>query len=214
MAQKQSKIPERITLQYLLKHELPVWVRNNTGDRESGKAPGSVSMQVGSGDTIGKIFIPPGNDPVCITDQVDPASLRSCRDLFLSIQRGGLELLHPDNAEDYYRTNEERRSILDNKIRKYTRGERDAEEGNIPTSAGSTTPMNPKIGDICLRARHKAITERDALERLIEQSKVLTEADYSYVAANGFYPGVKSWAKERLGVANSMDPIDAIVAKG
>jgi hypothetical protein len=198
MAQQKAKQrPKTITLQYLLKEDLPVWVRNNTGDRESGQDPGVISIQVGTGDSIGRVVIPPGSEPVCITDQVDPVSLRACRDLFQLIRAEALELLDPANAEEYYEANEERRAAMNAKISKYMKGTK--EEVTLPKEVEDRgVSLHPKVGDICLKAKGEILSERDALERLIEQSKVLTEGDYQYIASNGHYKGVKAWAKEQL----------------
>lgn len=201
--------PKRITLQYLLKEDMPVWVRNNTGSKEDDQEPGIVTLQVGAGDNIGSVVIPPGDDPVCITDQVDPHSLRSCRDLFQCIRAEGLELLDPAKAEEYYAENAERRDIVKQKIDRYIRGEKD--DVNIPgeiTDQGIT--VHPKVGDICQKAKHEIFSERDALEKLMEQSKVFSEADYQYLLSNGHYKAVKSWAKEQLFKERTkdLDPVD------
>jgi len=210
MVQKEHKKPKRtITLQYLLKEDLPVWVRNNTGDRATGQQPGLVSIQVGTGDNLGRVVIPPGNDPVCITDQVDPVSLRACRDLFQLIRGEALELLDPDDAETYYEQNFSRKEAMREKIDKYIKGTKEKER--LPAEIKNDgVSLHPKIGDICLKARGEVLSERDALERLIEQAKVFSEADYQYVINNGHYASVKNWAKEQLKELREKDFTDPI----
>lgn len=214
MTEKKTKKPKRLTLQRLIKDGESIWVRNKTGDKDSKHPPGLISMQVGWGDSIGRVVIPPGDDPVCITDQVDPNSLKSCRDLFECIRRGGLELLDPDKAEDYYERNEERKKIMDEKINDYLSGKQD--DVSLPgevqrTNVGS---LHPQIGDICQKARHNAAGERQTLERLIEQAKVFGEEDFRYVASNGHYKSVKRWAEEQLASVQrrKSDPVEIHVA--
>lgn len=194
---KTAKTKRRLTLQHLLKEELPVWVVNKTGEVGT-QEPAIVSIQVGSGDNWSSIKIPPGRDPVCITDWVDPVSLRSCRDLFTLVRKGILELKDPDKAEEYYEINDERKRIMDEKLEKYM-SEKKEEELPTPRPAESSQVLNPKIDSICMRAREGAIKERDALERLVEQESVLKEADYEYLLRNGVFESVKKWAKEHLG---------------
>jgi len=215
MVQKTSeKKPKRITMQYLLNNHLPIWVRNRTGDADSKHPLGLISMQVGWGDSIGRVVIPAGNDPVCITDQVDPESLKSCRDLFESVRRNGLELLDPDKAEEYYQQNEDRRQIMRDKIDSYLSGEK--EDVPLPSEVLSkkTGTLHPQVGDICQRARYKAATERQTLERLIEQAKTFGEEDFRYVSINGFYDAAKRWGQAQLAAleATKKDPVEAHVS--
>jgi hypothetical protein len=62
-----------------------------------------------------------------------------------------------------------------------------------PADAGSA--VKSRIGDICLKARHAAITEREALEAVIEQESALTLDDYNYLIHNGVFDSVKKWGK-------------------
>lgn len=197
MVQKARQMPKRLSLSYLINNDLPVWVRNNTGDPVTGEEPMVIVLQAGSGNSAAQVVIPPGDDPVCITDQVDPGSLKSFRDLFTAVRKKALDLLSPENAEQYYIDNEERRIATAEKIDKYLSGKQ--EEVMIPKEVErQTVTIQPKVGEICLRARHEASSARDTLESLIELSKILGEADYQYVMANGHYEGVKRWAKEQL----------------
>lgn len=206
MAQKQGRPKTRkvrLTLQNLLKEDKPVWVKNNTGDPETGQEPGVVSLQVGTGDTVGRVVIPAGGEPVCITDQVDPQSLRGCRDLFMAIRQKGLELIDPDVAEEYYDQNEDRKEAMERKIDEYlTQKPKPKPEGfreHLNEGIKSTeVKINTKVQDLCRRAKATNISERDALERLIEQDKILTEADYHYILSQGGYDGVKRWARDKI----------------
>jgi hypothetical protein len=202
------QIEKRITLRRLIDGNEEIWVRNRSGEITQ-KASCNVVFQVGHGDMIDMVVIPPGNDPVCITDQVDPESLKSCRDLFKLIKRGALELLDPKYADDYYKNNVDRKKVVEQKInsmlnppkvdrpkKKFDLNRPDPEA--LRKDAGHVVHMHPRVNDICLKARHAAITETTAMEALMEQEAVLQQQDYEYLATNGVFSAVKRWAKERL----------------
>ena len=195
-------LKKRVTLQNLIKDELPVWVRNNTGDPARGVEPGVIPIQVGSGDNISVVKIPPGNDPICITDQVDPSALKSCRDLFLFINNGGLELLDPEDVESYYEENASRLQAMRSNVNRYVRGVRDSKKiipDSMPKKVGRTIEIdNPKIDYICQKTASGALKESTAFERLLEISSVFTEADYAYIQSCGHHDSIKEWAKDQL----------------
>ena len=61
-----------------------------------------------------------------------------------------------------------------------------------------------------MKARHAAITEHEALERVMEQAEALNADDLNYLANNGHYVGIKRWAKQRLEeLVNQADPVEA-----
>jgi len=208
----------RLTLQNLLAEGAEIWVMNRSGEL-TGKDAGNIMMQVGTGNMIDPIVIPPGKDPVCLTDQVTPKLLRDCMDLFKLVKSGALELLDPVNAEEYYDKNQARKSIVDGKIDKFMH--RKEEAVDMKKVAATTIEINAKIGDICLKAKHAAISERDALERLMEQEAVLKLDDYNYLVMNGVYDGVKRWAKNQqanllnveLAALEGSDPVEAALSK-
>ena len=193
---KESSRNRRLTLQNLIAEGEEIWVRNRTGERTE-KEAGNLVMQVGSGNAIDKVMIPPGRDPVCLTDQVTPRLLADCMDLFKLVKSGVLELLDPAQAEKYYANNEARRKIVEDKIDRLSSGAPDSTV-DPQKSKTANVEINAKVGDICLKAKHAAITEHAALERLFEQESVLTMDDYNYLSMNGVFNGVKSWAKEQI----------------
>lgn len=209
---KVSTRPKVLTLHYLLKEDLPIWVRNKTGTPGVSSKPGFITLQVGSGNNMGRVVVPPGDDPICLTDQIDPASLRSCRDLHSLVNASALELLDPDNADGYYEKNAERKQVVEDKISKYLRGEKNPVD--VPkTIEFSSGALHPKLGDLCLKAKHNVLSERDMLEDLFEQAKAFGEVDYQYLINNGVYDGVRTWAREqlnakKLGMVN--DPIEQV----
>lgn len=201
----------RLTLQSLIADGSEIWVRNNSG-KITGKDSGNIVLQVGQGNMIDKVVIPPGRDPVCLTDQVTPKLLAECMDLFKLVKSEALELLNPEQADEYYKQNTARKQIVEDKIKKLTtepaprpnvpkRTARDINFDHGPVDAKpvatDTYTIHPKLGDICLKAKHAAISEHEALERLLEQESVLTLDDYNYLSTNGVYNGVKRWARDQ-----------------
>jgi hypothetical protein len=199
MREETPQIPSRvrrITLQTLFADGSEIWVRNNTGKLTGGEA-GNIVLQVGNGNMIDKVIIPPGNDPVCLTDQVTPNLLKECMDLFKVVRSNALELLDPKNAEEYYEKNQNRRKVMDAKIQKLLDQKVDApDKKKVATSTNAS--INPKVGDICLKSKHAAISEQEALEGLLEQESALTADDYNYIMANGIYNAPKNWARDQL----------------
>ena len=88
-----------------------------------------------------------------------------------------LKLLDPADAEVYYAQHVGRKDAVDAKIKKFTSGAQD--DVPKPTSRSANIQINPKVGDICLKSRHAAVSEQEALERLFEQEDVLSEDDLS-----------------------------------
>lgn len=169
---------------------------------------GPVVFQIGP-ESADSVVIPPGKDPVCITDQVDPESLKGCRDLFKLIYRQALELLDPSQAEEYYMHNVERKQKLEEKIQKYvTRAREDEKDDSQHVRESATAQLNPKIAPLCLKAKHKSIEEEDMLEALMEQAEAFSEADFAYLASNGVFTSVKEWAKESLETEGEKDPVE------
>jgi len=193
---KSTKTSRRLTLQNLLADGSEIWVTNRSGEA-TGKEAGNIVLQVGNGTAIDKVLIPPGKDPVCLTDQVTPKLLADCMDLFKLVKGGVLELMPPEMAEEYYAKHVARKDIVDSKIDRLTAGTPNATL-QPQKSKSANVEINPKVGDICLKAKHAAITESEALERLFEQEAVLTMDDYSYLSMNGVFNGVKRWAKEQI----------------
>lgn len=218
---------QRLTLHKLFSSNEEIWVRNKTGSAGHGREAGNIVMQVGSGAHIDIIAVPPGNDPVCLTDQATHEMLRNCMDLVKHINNGALELLDPSAAESYYTKNKERKEAVEAKIKRLLNKEREdvpapkrvdgfSDEELRPVSKQKKSKIldemnpgdkrrqtvlhnvHPKVNDVCLKAKHGAITEHDALETLMEQAPTLTEQDYQYVIHNAAFAGLKRWAKQQF----------------
>lgn len=209
----------RITLQNLLSDGAEIWVENKSGEI-TGREAGNIVLQVGQGNAIDVVIVPPGDDPVCLTDQVTPKLLAECMDLFKLVRSGALHLLDPAQADEYYEQNQTRKKIVEDKIEKLLRTT--PEQAALPQAATSANvQINAKVGDICLKAKHAAISEREALERLMEQSSVLKLDDYNYLMMNGVFGGIKKWAKDQsdklLNIADmteqTSDPVENAISK-
>ena len=195
---------DRQTLLELFKNEQPIWVRNKTGKPKSRwTKPGNVILQAGTGSNIDPITILPGDDPICLSDMTDYESLKSCRDLFKSLKAKTLELLDPADAEKYYELHEGRREAMESKIDAYMSLKRTKEISNEVKT--SEVHLHPRVADVCLKLRHKAMDERDALESLIETAGAFQADDYSYLLANGKLKSVKNWAKDQLAELEALE---------
>jgi hypothetical protein len=221
MATKESKEVKssrkrRLTLQNLIAEGEEIWVVNRSAEL-TGKESGNIVLQVGSGNMIDTVVIPPGKDPVCLTDQVTPKLLADCMDLFKLVRSEALGLLDPKNAEEYYDKNKSRKKIVEEKINKFINMTPETVVSKKASSAN--VEINPKIGDICLKAKHAAMSEQQALEALMEQETVLKLDDYNYLMMNGVYNGVKRWAKDQQNkilqadLAAEDDPVEAATNK-
>ena len=214
----ETTINKRITLHQLFSNNEEIWVKN--------MKEGNVIMQIGMPPHIDKLPVPPGKDPVCLTERATHEMLKNCLDLVKLVNSGALELLDPRYAEEYYSRNVARRAVVEDKINRILNNTREegenpkrvdglSEEDLRPKTKPRKNPMldemtpsaktrkrvanvHPKINEVCLKAKHGAIDERAALETLLEQEGVLQEADYQYLMNNGVFSGLKRWAKKRL----------------
>lgn len=213
--------PKRITLQYLLKNDLPIWVINRGHKGESGP----VILQIGDKNSYTRITILPGNDPQCLTDQAPIETLRTCWDLHRVVDAGVLELLDPEKAEEYYDKNEDRKRVVQEKLQKYMYKQHqdvpapkpihfgdDAAEGNfkkyredgLPVAAQTTRAKftqsgpKPKVSDLCQRAQADAVGEKVMFEQLLEISSSLTSTDLEHIERNGHFDSVRQWAQDQM----------------
>ena len=201
-----AKRMTRVSLHNMLKAGEEVWVTNMTGTKHykgRRKEAGPISLMIGVAGNSDAITVPPGRDPVCLTDLTDLESLKTCRDLFKSVDSGGLKVLSPDDAEQYYETHEARKEIMEAKMEKYLKQERVAsvpehlQEQNFDPRP-VTKKINPKVPDLCLKAKHKRFKESEVLEQLLEIAPSFGEEEFQYIASNGGYKAVKDWAKDMV----------------
>jgi len=208
MKTRESKRQTRLSLHNLLKEGKEVWVRNMTGTKEFGlrhkrKGAGPICLMVGVAGNSDNLPVPPGQDPVCLTDMTDLESLKTCRDLFKALDRGGLDLIDPAEAAAYYEENAGRRSVMEKKVEKYRTM---AQEKEVPqqlveqsfAKKSQREAINPKVPDLCLKAKHKVYTEEELFEHFLEIGSTFGEAEFQYISSNGGYQAVKDWAKDML----------------
>ena len=214
--------PKKITLQYLFKYDLPIWVVNRGSKGEAGV----LVLQLGDKNNWKGIPIPPGSDPVCVSDMAPMETLRGCYDLHRAIDSEALELLDPDKAEEYYEQRTDRKQVVQDKIKKYLYkskenvpdptpikfGDDDMDGGHFKKFREDGLPEGtkqrrekfvqagpkPKIGDLCQKAQFDAISERDMFEQLLELSSSLTPVDLDHIEKNGKFDSVKRWASDQL----------------
>jgi hypothetical protein len=104
------------SLMELFKEKAPIWVRNNSAKMLG--EPVYVFLRLGDEHRSVKVDpIPPGDEPVCLTDKVPHKFLEECSDLFRLVDKGILEVVSPDEAEAYYRENPGKREVVRQKIR-------------------------------------------------------------------------------------------------
>jgi hypothetical protein len=193
-------LSSRLTLKRLFDKNEEIWVKNMSHKLMHGGKSANVTLQVGTPPLIEPVVIPPGEDPVCLTDQADMPSLKTCRDLIKHVRSGCLELLDPKNAHVYYQQNKDRKKVVQRKIEDFLlrRAPLDTKPGVPRKVEGGPIQVNARIGDICQKSRHGIIGERDAIQTLMETEATITVDDCNYLLKNGVFKEVKRWASRRL----------------
>ena len=195
---------KRLRLRELIAKDLPIWVQNTGAAIAKARKMkgGTITLQVGVGNTTERILIPAGSDPVCLSDQIDTDSLSKCRDLFKCVEAGALTILDPDKAEDYYKQNEHRRGVAQQKIA----NELNKVQEETPVSAVTATEIqvDPSVIEICQFLKHKIENVDDpekisrSLDRLEENKGTYNAEDLTYLLNNGKFKEIKAWAKKEL----------------
>lgn len=196
---KTGKKYKRLTLQTLFANGDEVWVKNRY-HAKTGKEPANIVMEVRNGNMVEAVIVPPGNDPVCLTEQAVPKLLSECMDLYKLVRSGILEVLDPGMADEYYKDHVNRKEAVEDKINNilsHKENELVPKRPKLTKAQLGHTEVNPKVGDICLKARHAALTERQAMERLLEQEEVLTVNDLHYLQENGVFNKIQDWARDK-----------------
>lgn len=114
-----ESVEKRASLLQLLKEHKPIWVINRTAKVLNEGV--YVFLRLGENARGIKIDpVPPGDDPICLTDKVPHKYLEECADLFRFVDRGLLEVISHEEAEAYYSKNPEARKRLEMKIQSLT----------------------------------------------------------------------------------------------
>jgi len=193
-----QKPTRRLILADLFKNQEPIWVVNNAKSARSGKA-GNLVLQIGQGDQRDKIILPPGQDPVCLTDLASSESLQESRDLFLHVSREALILLDPAQADEYYQRNEKRREVMRKKV-KVLRDGQQLPETPVPQAAHETAvEVDQHVVSVCLKLKTKTWTAEEAIESLMEAGPdTYKEEDLIYIRNVAKDKKIKAWAQQQL----------------
>jgi hypothetical protein len=197
---------KRLNLQQMIREGKPIWVMNKSGEycKRTGKRhkAGIVIIQIGSGDTVDKVVVPPGPDPVCITDQVDSESLKSCRDLLRLCNNGVLDPLDPEFAEDYYTRNEARRALMEKKVHKAKFSVQELLGTETPQEVKeSSVEIDPVIMGLLLKLKHDKMTVSEVIEKLNENFGNFSESDMEYLTRAASQDEIKKWAASQLDIS-------------
>jgi len=205
----QTNARKRLNLQQIIRDGKPVWVINTSAKyaKTIGKnRGGDVVFQIGTGDTIDKVVIPMGPDPVCVSDQVDSTSLSSCRDLLRLVNKGVLELLDPEKADEYYEKNEARLSRLQQRIENQRSSQPLVQaQSTVPQSKeNAPQSIDPMITNVLNKIAHNQISKDDALEVFIQNSDNFGAHDFDYLLkAEHSTPDIRNWASEKIQNTNT-----------
>jgi hypothetical protein len=106
---------ERLNLHALIEAKQPIWVRNVSGNVLG--EPVYIYLRINPGAGISMDPIPPGEEPICLTDKVPHKYLAENFDLFRLVDKGLLQLVAPEEAEAYYSRYPEKRQVVAQKIK-------------------------------------------------------------------------------------------------
>lgn len=192
MKQTVKRTPPKAKLDDLLKDNLPVYVRNRSKPR------GEVTVTVFRPDGNPYLIVVPKTwVPICITDQVSPETLKNSDDFRLNLQKGLLELLSVEAAQELLNDPDASEELSRLNISKYSSYEEDLKSADtvtdFATSLENSDQVNPLVRDIL--GRDVSPSEQYHLMRAEED--VLNGEDFKYIALNGSGK-VKEWAQSKL----------------
>lgn len=125
-AQSEGGEKEReLNLMSLIHEKRPIWVINRSMEKLG--QPLYIYLSLREGGPLDPI--PPGRDPICLTDKVPHKYLETSTELFRLVDKGILELVDPDEAADYYKKHPERKEVVRSKIESVTAS---SSEGGVP----------------------------------------------------------------------------------
>lgn len=186
----------RLTLKKLVDENKEIWVRNKSWEVRGIAA--QLPLLIDKDHPGGKLTIPPGDDPVCLTDLFPIDELKKCKDLFAHIHAGTLELMDPDEADKYFEKNQGRleksKQKLEDIMKKKTEPVKE-----MPKVEVKPAQLNHKVRSIVHKLRKGGMDESQAAEKLVEIQRSLTTEDFSFIAAQASKaPEIKKWALDQL----------------
>lgn len=205
-----DKWPAHLTLEWLLREKLPIYVRNTT--RPRGQLGVNFPNLHGSGMKTEKI--PRTHLPVELTGKLSPETIGASNDLRAMLQKGVLDLVRPDLAwkelqdpENAAETDRLQLSAFSAKNAFLSRRVQDMQQ-TVDERVDPNSPIQPlgietsevtarilrfveqlKTGDLSIKA---AISELKTMEG------ELTDRDCSYIVANGPGGQIKSYVQKIL----------------
>jgi len=213
--------PRRLTVDFLLDNNLPIWVYNKSNQLGmKGIVVINFTDAKGRGD---RKVIPKTHLPICITEDIPPDMVRNSPDFRRYIGKQVLELVWPEDAEKMITPEDEAdlRAAIEALERPNAGGARmepndqkmDLSNANIPGNIPGVTQLTDNAFTIeaepedALHARILHITEsvvegtmkpRAGLMELKAIQEELKMNDFSYVLSRISDPTIQTWAKKKI----------------
>jgi len=183
-------------LMELFKEKAPIWVRNNSA-RVLGE-PVYIFLRLGDEHRSVKVDpIPPGDEPVCLTDKVPHKFLEECTDLFRLVDKGILEVVMPEDAEAYYKANPGKKEVVRQKIRSLIEASESGgarfqqmigrtvmrQAPGAAVTAGSFE-VSPRVKWLVAAYKSGVLSKEGFRVELSAISDALTEVDKDYLRSN------------------------------
>jgi hypothetical protein len=199
-------VDEKRSIFALLEDREPIWVVNNT------KEP-SCLVALSFGREVKFPPLPPGPDPICLTEQIPHKALANSYDFRQAVQKRLLRLITNDSALDYFEKNAGRKAAIKDKLKKLmefptsgiTTMEKEGSVSNVAVDARDT--LMPKVLSLHAAFSNQSISEEALLEDLITLENDLGDNDLEFIRS------LNSPAVKRFVESVTKQRRDAIVAE-
>lgn len=217
----------KLTVDNLVKNDLPVYVTNQTSPR------GQILINfVDVGGRSRNVQIPPTFIPICLNDFIAPQTIRNSHDLRQYIRQGNLKLMAPKKAEAVLDTSEARtekkrlqqrgrkarNAVIDARRKHLDKQAVNANEG-LPNEPESPVPpenqytpdkepgeqIQARVLSVVQRLNSGDLRVADAMGDLRGRADELTENDLSYLIAQTTGQ-VRAWAQKELAQKTGLEP--------
>lgn len=173
-------VPETRSIFELIQSKEPIWVINNT------KNPSYlVALDFGRGVKFPPL--PPGPDPICLTDMIPHKYIEESYDFHQAVAKGLLLIVTDQSAKEYFEKNKGRKEAIKAKLEQLI-----GSPGLVTeTQAGAVTSrqsdardlLSPKVLQLHLAFKERNIDEKTLLSELLEIQNDLTENELDYLRA-------------------------------
>lgn len=174
-------VDEERSIFTLLEDREPIWVVNNT--REP-----SCLVALSFGREVKFPPLPPGPDPICLTEQIPHKALANSYDFRQAVQKKLLRLITNDSALGYFEKNVGRKEAIKEKLKQLmqvsagiTTMEKDGSVSNVAVDARDT--LMPKVLSLHAAFSNQSISEEALLEELITLENDLGDNDLEFIRA-------------------------------